>query len=47
MEMFEIYKSPVCKVIQYDFEGIVCRSVGNESVGEEEGNGGFTYFDLQ
>lgn len=43
----ELYKSPTCQVFKIELEGLVCRSVGNESVGEEEGNGGFTYFDLQ
>lgn len=42
----ELYKSPACQVFKIEFEGLVCRSVGNESVGEEEGNGGFTYFEL-
>ena len=44
--MQEVYESPRSRIIRCESEGGVCRSVGNESVGEEEGNGGFTYFDM-
>ena len=39
--MERIYESPVSVLIDLDVEGVLCASPGNESVGEESGNGGF------
>lgn len=41
LKMEYIYESPIIVVQEIDFEGILCASPGNESVGEEDGNGGF------
>lgn len=35
------YESPFVEVQIIDVEGVLCASHGNESVGEETGNGGF------
>ena len=36
-----IYVSPLIVIQGMDFEGVLCSSPGNESVGEEDGNGSF------
>ena len=41
LKMENVYESPIIVMREIDFEGILCASPGNESVGEEEGNGGF------
>ena len=37
----KVYQSPILVVIDVEAEGLLCASPGNESVGEENGNGGF------
>lgn len=41
LKMENAYESPLIVMQEIDFEGVLCASPGNESVGEEEGNGGF------
>lgn len=36
-----IYETPSMEVYDVLVEGVLCSSPGNESVGEEDGNGGF------
>lgn len=40
-ESCEQYVAPSFQVVEFFTEGILCASVGNEDVGEEEGNGSF------
>jgi hypothetical protein len=37
----KFYETPLSETIDMEAEGILCASPGNESIGEEEGNGGF------
>lgn len=37
----KFYETPISKAIDMEAEGILCASPGNESIGEEEGNGEF------
>lgn len=41
LKMENAYESPLIVMQEIDFEGVLCASPGNESVGEEEGSGGF------
>jgi hypothetical protein len=41
LKMENAYESPLIVMQEIDFEGVLCASPGNESVGEEEGYGGF------
>ena len=41
LKMESAYESPLVMTHEIDFEGLICASPGNESVWEEEGNGGF------
>lgn len=41
MTFKDTYQSPDFHVIEMNIEGLLCSSAGNETVGEEEGNGYF------
>ena len=36
-----IYETPSMESYEILTEGVLCNSIGNEGVGEEDGNGGF------
>lgn len=36
-----IYETPSIESYEILIEGVLCNSIGNEGVGEEDGNGGF------
>ena len=40
-QLENVYETPVSMLIEMDIEGVLCASPGNESVGEEDGNGSF------